>query len=143
MFSKTFAFDAATGLMKRDAAQAALTADAYVGSQWDQGAPAATDGILIANIESIDISSGDETYEFLVVGSETSDRSDAQILGRAVVGKASAIAIETADAAAGDRVEIRFRTEKANTKFQYIDLYLDVEGTSPSIAFSAYISKEM
>ncbi|QDP64848.1 MAG: hypothetical protein Unbinned5081contig1001_5 [Prokaryotic dsDNA virus sp.] len=143
MFSKTYAFDAATGLLKRDAAQAALTADAWVGTQWDQGSPAATDIIAIINIESVDIANSDETYEFLIVGSQTSDRSDAQILGRAKIGDAAAIAIETVDAAAGDRVEIRCRTEIGLTKFQYVDLYLDVSGTSPSVGFSAYISKEM
>ena len=142
-FSKYYAFDGATGLLKRDIGQAAVTADAYIGDQWDQGAAASTDCIAVINLEAVTVGAGDEVYQFVIVGSETDDRSDAQILGEATVGDATAIALETVDAAAGDRVEIRFRTEKNGTRFQYVDLYLNVTGASPSVTFNAHISKEI
>jgi len=141
-FSKQYAIDAATGLIKRAAGSAALTADAYVGDQWDQGAAAATNAIAIINIESCKVSAGDETYLLTILGSQTSDRSDGEILAQMFVGDAGTIALETRDTIAGDRVEMRFRTEKNGTQFQYVDLHLDVTGTSPSIGFGAYISKE-
>jgi len=141
-FSKFYALDAATGLLKRDIGLAALTADAYVGTQWDQGAAAATDCIAAINIESCKVSAGDETYLLTILGSQTSDRSDGEILAQVFVGDAGTIALETRDTIAGDRVEMRFRTEKNGTQFQYVDLHLDVSGTFPSIGFNAYITKE-
>ena len=145
-YNKSYAIDAATGLIKREAAQAALAADGYVGSQWDQGAAAATDCVLVANIESI-VTNGatGETYKFYILGSNVANRSDAEVLGYFQTGKASQLtdSQETKDGAALDRFVVPFRTEKNRTKFRYVDLYLDVTGTAPSIAFSAYVSKEI
>lgn len=144
-FNKSYALDAATGLVKREPAQAALTADGYVGSQHDQLSAAATDCVLVVNVESIDIASTDETYKFYILGSNVANRSDAEVLGFFQTGKASALtgSQETRDGAAGDRFVVPFRTEKNRTRFRYVDLYLDVAGTTPSIAFNAYISKEI
>lgn len=142
MPSKYYAMDAATGLIKRELGLAALTSDGYVGTQHDQGDAAVTDLICIIDIESCKVSAGDETYVLSLVGSETSDRSDAQILAQITVGDAGTIAVETRDTVAGDRIELRARSEKNDTNFQFIDLHLDVSGTSPSIGFGAYISKE-
>lgn len=145
-YNKSYAIDAATGLVKRAAAQAALAADGYVGSQWDQGAAAATDCVLVANIESI-VTNGatGETYKFYILGSNVANRSDAEVLGYFQTGKASQLtgSQETKDGAALDRFVVPFRTEKNRTKFRYVDLYLDVTGTAPSIAFSAYVSKDI
>lgn len=142
--SKYFAFDAAPGLVKRDVAQAALTSTGYVGTQWDQGAAALTDGIVIVNVESVvtDGATG-ETYVLRVVGSNVADRSDGEVLAVAELGSATTLSVETRDTVAGDRTEIRFRTEKNERKFRYVDLHLTVAGTDPSIAFNAYISKEI
>lgn len=142
-FSKYYALDAATGLLKRDVGLSALTADAYVGDQFDQLAATATDMIAVVNIESCKVSAGDETYLLTVLGSNATNRSDGEILAQVFVGDAGTIALETRDTIAGDRVEMRFRTEKNGTKFRYVDLHLDVTGTSPSIGFNAYMTKEM
>lgn len=143
MPSKYFVMDGATGLIKREVGLSALTADAYVGTQHDQGGNVATDMACIINIESCKVSAGDEVYRFRIVGSLTSDRSDAEVLAELEVGDAGTLAIETRDCIAGDQLIIRFRTEKNDQEFRYIDLHLDVTGTSPSIGFGAYLSKEM
>lgn len=143
MTTKYYAFDAAPGLLKRDKGLAAVTADGIVGPQWDQGGAAATDAILLVNVEAIKISAGNETYTFTVIASNQADRSDGEVLGQFVTGNASEIAHETVDGAALDRGEVRFRTQKNDRDFRYVDLHLEVAGTGPSIAFSAYISKEM
>lgn len=143
IFTKYYAVDDATGLFKREPAQAALTSDGYVGTQLDQLSATATDMIAIINIESCKVSAGDETYMLTVLGSNATNRSDGEILAQMLVGDAGTIALETRDTIAGDRVELRFRTEKNGTKFRYVDLHLDVTGTSPSIGFSAYFSKEV
>ena len=143
---KSYAIDAATGLIKRAAAQAAVTADAYIGTQHNQGAATATDMVLVLNVESI-VTNGatGETYKLYIIGSNVADRSDGEVLGVAFLGKASQLtgSQETRDSAAGDRLVVPFRTEKNRTRFQYVDLYIDVAGTAPSIAFNAYLSKEI
>jgi hypothetical protein len=143
-FSRMYAFDGATGLEKRAVGAAALTADAYIGTQFDQGAAAMTDMVLVVNIEAIDIASTDEIYRLRVVGSNVADRSDGTILATIECGDASTFASpETIDTAAGDRFVAPFRTEKNGTAYRYVDLHLDVAGTSPSITFNAYLSKEI
>lgn len=141
-YSKFYAFDAAPGLLKRDVAQAALTASGYVGPQWDQGGAASTDAILILNVEQV-AAAGNQTYALRVIGSNQADRSDGEVLAMAELGDAGTVAQETRDAAAGDRLELRFRTEKGERRFRYVDLHMTVGGTGPSIAFNAYISKEV
>lgn len=144
MSSKTFAIDAAPGLIKRELGLAALTADAYVGTQLDQGGAAVTDYVLVVDVESITVGGASpETYTMRMIGSNVADRSDAQILGTMELGAAATIPIETVNTVAGTRRVLRFRSEVDQTFFQYIDLHLDAAGTAPSIAFGAYISKEI
>lgn len=140
MATKYYAFDAAPGLLKRDVDLGAITASGYVGPQWDQLAPAATDALLLVNVEAL--SAGGQ-YTFRVVGSNLPDRSDGTILGTLEMGSAAISAPETVASAVGDRGECRFRTEKDDERFRYVDLHLQTGGSSPSLAFSAYITKEM
>lgn len=143
MPDKIFAIDAATGLIKRELGLAALTADAYVGTQHDQGGATVTDIVCVVNVESCKVSAGDETYTLRLVGSNATNRSDGQILDTLELGDAGTVPIETVDTVAGQQFVMRARTERNNIAFRYIDLHLDVEGTSPSIGFGAYISKEL
>ena len=142
MLSKYYAIDGATGLIKRELGSAAVTADGYIGTQWDQGGAIATDIAVIIDIEACKVSAGDETYLFSIVGSNATDRSDRQILVQKQLGDAGSIAMETVDTAVGQRHVLWTRTELNDTEFRYIDLHVDVAGTSPSITFGAYISKE-
>lgn len=143
-YSQTFAIDAATGLIKRAVAQAAITASGYIGTQFDQLVASATDMVLVVNIEAITTAGATgETYEFRIVGSNVANRSDAEILDIAKIGNATSIGTgETRTTVAGDRLVMDFRTEKNRTKYRYLDLYLLVAGTSPSITFNAYLTKE-
>lgn len=141
-FSRTFAFDASTGLQKRAPAQAAVTTTGYQGTQFDQGAAAMTDMVLVLNVEAVDISSTNEIYNFRIIGSNVADRSDGTILGTLEMGDGSSIgAWETRDTVAGDQHVLYFRTEKDGIPYRYVDLHLEVEGTTPSITYNAYISK--
>jgi hypothetical protein len=144
-FSKYFAIDADTGLIKRAPAQAALTSTGYIGTQLDLLAASADDMICIINVESIVINGATgETYKFRIVGSNQTNRSDGEVLAQIETGKASVLgAPETVDGAAGQRLEMRFRTEKVRTRFRYIDLHMVVAGTAPSIAVNAYLSKDL
>lgn len=142
-FTKNYAIDAAVGLIKRATGQAAITATAYVGTQYDQQAATATDMVCVINIEAIDVASADEIYTFRIVGSNQTNRSDGEILATCQFGVAATITIETRNSAAGDRVVIPFRTEKLRARYRYIDLHLTAAGTTPSITFNAYFTKEI
>lgn len=140
-FSRTYALDGATGYVKREPGLAALTSDGYVGTQLDQGAAAATDMVLVVNVESIDIAGGDEVYRLRVIGSNVADRSDGTILATLEIGDAGTIPIETVDTLVGDQFQVYFRTEKIRQMYRYVDLHLDVTGATASLGFSAYFSK--
>jgi hypothetical protein len=142
-FAKNFGIDAATGLIKRAPASAAVTATAYIGTQYDQQAATATDMVCIINVEAVDIASTNEVYTFRIVGSNVADRSDGEVLGMAMLGHAGTITIETRNTAAGDRIIIPFRTEENRTRFRFVDLHLTAAGTTPSITFNAYFSKDI
>jgi len=140
--SRFFPIDAATGLIKRDQGLAALTATAYVGTQWDQGAAVVTDATCVINVESITTGGATpETYDMIIVGSNTTGRTDGTILAQLTIG--SAVAPETVATAAGDWVSIEFKTEKNDLYYQYIDLYLVAAGTAPSIGFSAFLTMDV
>lgn len=143
MPSKFFAIDASTGLIKRALAQAAVTTSGFVGVQHDQGAAAITDLIAIIQIEAIDVASTDEVYTFRVVGSNVADRSDGQTLAMIDVRASSLATLQTVVGAAGQQLQLRCRTERDETAFRYVDLHLAVAGTTPSITFGAYLSKEL
>lgn len=142
-YSKNYAIDADVGLIKRAPAQAAVTSTGYVGTQLDLLAATASDMVCVMNVEAVDIASTNETYTFRIVGSNATDRSDGEVLGMAMLGHAATITIETRNTAAGDRLVIPFRTEKNRTRYRYIDLHLTAAGTTPSITFNAYFSKEI
>lgn len=142
-FTKNYAIDAATGLIKRATAQAAITATAYIGTQYDQQAATATDMVAIINVEAVDVASANEVYTFRIVCSNATDRSDGEVVAMAMLGHAGTITIETRNTAAGDRLVIPFRTEKLRARYRYVDLHLTCAGTTPSITFNAYFSKEI
>lgn len=136
-----YAIDAAPGLIKRERAQAAVTATGYVGVPWDQGAPVATDFICVINLENPKVSGANETYDFVLVGYNTANRSDATILARTNLSAATS-ALETVAPAAGDRLVLKARTEKRGIPYRYVDLHMTPGGTSPSVTFNAYLTVE-
>jgi hypothetical protein len=136
---KYYPIDTATTF--RAAGAAALTADAYIGTQIDQVGAVYTDAVTVINVEAIKVSAGDEAYTLRVVGSNTANRSDARVLAEFTLGDAAAKPIDTADDVAGEQHVIQFSTQRAGVNQRYIDLHLDVVGTSPSITFSAFMSR--
>lgn len=141
MPTRYYEIDAATGLIKRELAQAAITSSAYIGTQWDQGAAVVTDLACVINIEAINVDAG-SIYTFRIVGSNVANRSDAQVLAMMEIGNATTVgAPETVAGAAGNQLVLEARTEKNNTFFRYVDLHIEVAGGSATITFGAYIAR--
>lgn len=122
---------------------AAITADGYAGDQFDTLKAVHTEFVLVLNIEAIDVANGDELYTIRVMGSNTANRSDARTLATVVLGDAAAKGIfDTADDAAGNQIVVPFITQRpAGTYHRYLDVHVDVAGTTPSITFGAFFSR--
>jgi hypothetical protein len=151
MGDRTYNFDA--NLLLSDNA-AAYTADGYaqVGGAdavslnlgGNQGVTptqqARIDAVCVIDVTAIDVASTDETYRFKVLGSNTADFAAYRVLTEMTLGcGAQKVPASTLNDGTG-RYEQPFTTEQANTKYQYVKLYMDVSGTTPSIAFQAFVS---
>lgn len=135
-----YATDAATGMIKREPAQAAITATGYVGEQWDQGGSVATRFACVINLEAAKVAAANETYTFALVASNRADRSDGTVIGTIVTG-ASVAGLEKSAAGVGDQLVMNAITAKNGEVYRYVDLHLTVGGTAPSIAFNARFTK--
>lgn len=137
---KTYPFD--KELEVRAMGSAAITSDAYAGDQFDTLKAVHTEFVLVLNIEAIKVSAGNEIYTIQVWGSNTADRSDARVLAELALGDAAAKPGDTADDVAGDQIVIPFITQRpAGTYHRYLDVRVDVGGTSPSITFGCFFSR--
>lgn len=110
---------------------AAITAD---GSGQDGGSDAELsvgaarfEAVAVVNITACDDGNSDETYEL-------------QIRGAAATGMSSAVVLAAVPITRGDtgRLEIPFVNVQYDTVYPFVDLYVDVGGTSPSITFTAF-----
>jgi hypothetical protein len=137
---KTYPFD--KELEVRAMGAAAITADGFAGDQFDTLGSVHTEFVLVLNLETVKVSAGDEIYTIRVLGSNTANRSDARVLAAIELGDAAAKPQDTADDVAGNQIVIPFITQRpAGTYHRYLDVHVDVGGTSPSIVFGAFFSR--
>lgn len=151
MGDRSYSFDA--NLILSDNA-AAYTADGYaqVGGAdaildlgGNQGTSptqqARIDAACVIDVTAIDIASGNETYVLRMLGCNTSGfASNVVELAAITLGKGASLIPATQKDSVVGRYELLFATEQANTKFQYLKMYVDVGGTTPSISFQAFVS---
>lgn len=99
------------------------------------------DAACVVDITAIDIASGNETYVLRILGCNTSGFLTGVVeLAALTLGKgASLIPATQADSVIG-RYEILFCTEQANLKYEFVKLFIDVGGTTPSIALQAFVA---
>lgn len=132
MKSHNYAFD--SRLEHRAAASAALTADTTFTSQ-SQRAATRTMFVTTVRVESIKISANDEAYNLLfeVSNDGFTNTETAAVLS---LGATEARIGGAVDNAAGDEYDVHWNTGVNQTSFKEWRIRLDVDGTSPSIAFS-------
>ena len=98
------------------------------------------EGIVVIDVAAMDMTSADELYRIHVQGSDTEDFSGAvQNLATVELGAAAARA-GTADISVVGRYELPFQTEQADVTYDYIRLYVQIAGTTPSINFTAWVA---
>lgn len=99
------------------------------------------DAMLVIDVTAIDIASGDERYRFKLLGCNSSAfASGVTELCSIELGKGSAGVPTTQGDSVVGRYEVGFTNEQANTKFEFIKLFMDVGGTTPSITAKAFVA---
>lgn len=146
---RSYSFDANLLLSDNAAAYTATGysqvggADAILDLGGNQGVTptqqARLDAVVVIDITAIDVSSGNETYKLKVMGSTTSAfaANVANLSGYELGKGASLFPATQADTVVG-RLELLFTTERMNLKFEFIKLYNEIAGTTPSINYQAF-----
>jgi hypothetical protein len=151
MGDRTYSFDA--NLQLSDNA-AAYTADGYaqVGGAdalldlgGNQGTTptqqARIDAVAVIDVTAIDVASGNETYVLRILGCNTAAfASNVVELAAITLGKGASLIPATQKDSVVGRYELPFCTEQANNKYEFAKLFVDVGGTTPSIAFQAFVA---
>jgi hypothetical protein len=107
----------------------------------DLGA-ARLDGRVIVDVSAIDVSSADESYVLSAQFSNSPTFASGVIGGPAIrLGAAAALIGESAASVIG-RYEMSFANEINGTTYRYMRMYSDVGGTTPSIAYRAFVVQE-
>lgn len=151
MGDRTYSFDA--NLRLADGV-AAITADGYTqvdgadgildlgGNQSTTPAQQARiDAVCVIDVTTIDIASTNELYRLKILGCNLSDfSSGVRVLAEMELGDGSTKVPNTGGDDGPGRYELMFCTEQDDTKYQYVKMYVDVAGTTPSIDFTAFVA---
>lgn len=139
----TATFDAATELKDAGAVTANGAATVASAARVVNVGPAMIDGMLIVDIDAMDLASADEVYTLILQGSADSTfATGIYNITTLVVGKA-ALTFESADSTVG-RYMLPFLSSKdGSTPLQYMRMFTRVVGTTPSINYRAFITKDM
>lgn len=102
--------------------------------------PGRFEGVLIIDVTAIDVSSNDEFYNLILQGSSAQAFSTFETLAQMNLGATAARPGGSITSVIG-RYEIPFITEQHDTVYDWIRLYTDVGGTTPSITYKAWIAE--
>ncbi len=132
------------GLLLADAT-AVSTATTTTGSLILDIGSGFVDAELVLDVSGMDVSSTDETYNFILEGSNTSTfgtATDITALCRPVLGYTAATAKGVDGVTDGDgRFVFPFRNERNGTNYRYARLICISAGTTPAITYNAFMAK--
>lgn len=97
-------------------------------------------GHLVVDVSAIDVASTDEYYTLSLEGSNVAAMTSGSV-ELALIRMGNNLAPADADTSTG-RFVVPFRNEQNGTVYRYVRLVTKVEGTTPSITFSAFIAKD-
>jgi hypothetical protein len=102
--------------------------------------PGRFEGVLIIDVSAIDVSSSDEFYHIVLQGAADATFAAKEILAQMTLGKGTVRPGVAVDSVVG-RYEIPFITEQHDTTYDFVQLFTDLGGTTPSITFKAWIAE--
>lgn len=98
------------------------------------------EGVMLFDVNALDIVSNDEVYRLIIQGSNTEDFSGPkETLAMIELGATEVRGGGSIDSVIG-RYEVPFCTEQADVVYRYARVYHDVAGTTPSINYKAWCS---
>lgn len=102
---------------------------------------ARVDAVMVCDVTAIDISSGNETYKMIVLGSNSASFASGNVmLGEIMVGKGASLdGTNMGDSVVG-RYEIEFTNQVAGNIFEFVALFLVIGGTTPSINIESFVA---
>lgn len=101
------------------------------------------EGDLVLDVTAMDVTTGDESYQFKLQGSPDAAFGTAgniRVLAELIVGGATGATPNGAADTVG-RFIIPFRNERNGTSCRYLRLLTTVAGTTPSINFVGFLAK--
>ena len=98
------------------------------------------EAVLIVDVTAIKTSAADELYHLCLQGAADNTFATKETVAQLTLG-AGAVRPGGAVTSVIGRYEIPFTTEQHDAVYDYIRLYTDVNGTSPSITFKAWIAE--
>lgn len=100
-------------------------------------------GVAVIDVTVIDIASNDEIYDIIIQGSTSSTFADTiQNLAQLNLGATESRLGGAIDSTVG-RYEVFFCNEADGITYPYIRAYTALSGTTETITYSAYVSKDM
>lgn len=151
MGDRTYSFDANlllsdnAGLYSVDGYSQVGGADAIIDLGGNQGVSplqqARIDAMCVIDVTAIEVGSNDEIYRLKVLGSNSPAFTASRVLAEMTLGAGAVkVPVSTLNDDTG-RYELPFCTEQDDTKYQYLKLYVDVNGTiATGIAFQAFVA---
>lgn len=102
------------------------------------------DADLVVDVTAIDVTTGDEAYSLMLEVSPDATfgtSGNIRVAAELRIGGATFTTPNGAADTAG-RFVIPFRNERNGTTYRYARLYTLIDGTTPSLTFSAFIAKD-
>lgn len=135
-----FTYDAALAIRP---SVAAITTTETSATIIDIGA-GLVDAYLVLDVATLDVITGDESYHFMLEGSQDAAFGTAgniRIVAQLHLGGATATAPNGAADAVG-RFVIPFRNERNGTTYRYLRLVTTIAGNTPSTTFLGFLAKD-
>lgn len=110
----------------------AITSDgAGSAAYFDVGGQVRFPSVAVINVTAIDAASTDETYDVIIEGSNATNFSTKVQLGSMTISRSIT---------APQRFTIPFDNDQGGTVYQYVRVYFDVGGTTPSISANVFLA---
>lgn len=111
----------------------------------DLGGAAFMKGLAVIDVSACKVSAGDEDYEIKIQGSNTAAFGGTDIVDLANLNIGDASILPGASDKTTGTYEVPFCNQSAvagsNVIFRYLRVYAVLAGTSPSVTYTAYITK--
>ena len=96
---------------------------------------------VVIDISAAEVDTGNELYEIKVQGTNTAAFGGTDIVDLIVIRLGDAAVLAGASDLTTGRYVIPFSLTQGDTTYRYIRAYTDVTGTTPSINYTAFVSK--